>query len=50
MEWVQPLHMANGHATHTVGTPLKFNGAAAPIARRPPRLGEHNAEILKSQS
>jgi crotonobetainyl-CoA:carnitine CoA-transferase CaiB-like acyl-CoA transferase len=49
MEWVQPLHMANGHATHTVGTPLKFNGAAAPIARRPPRLGEHNAEILRGQ-
>lgn len=46
MEWVQPLEMANGHATRTVATPLKFNGAAAPIKRRPPRLGEHNAEIL----
>jgi crotonobetainyl-CoA:carnitine CoA-transferase CaiB-like acyl-CoA transferase len=46
MAWVQPLQMANGHATHTVATPLKFNGAAAPIARRPPRLGEHNADIL----
>lgn len=46
MHWVQPLQMANGHATQTVGTPLKFNGDAAPISRRPPRLGEHNAEIL----
>lgn len=46
MEWVQPLNMANGHQTKTVGTPLKFNGAAAPIARPPPRLGEHNPEIL----
>ena len=46
MQWVQPLQMANGHQTRTVGTPLKFNGAAPGIARRPPRLGEHNAEIL----
>lgn len=46
MEWVQPLEMANGHQTRTVATPLKFNGAAPPIARRPPRLGEHNPEIL----
>jgi crotonobetainyl-CoA:carnitine CoA-transferase CaiB-like acyl-CoA transferase len=43
---VQPLQMANGHTTQTVGTPLKFNGDAAPILRRPPRLGEHNAEVL----
>jgi len=28
----------------------KFNGDAAPIARRPPRLGEHNAEILGQKS
>jgi crotonobetainyl-CoA:carnitine CoA-transferase CaiB-like acyl-CoA transferase len=46
MDWVQPLQMANGHTTQTVGTPLKFNGDAAPILRRPPRLGEHNAEVL----
>ena len=46
MDWVQPLNMANGHQTKTVGTPLKFNGVAAPIARPPPRLGEHNPEIL----
>lgn len=47
MHWVQPLQMANGHTTQTVGTPLKFNGDAAPISRRPPRLGEHNAEIFE---
>ncbi len=46
MRWVQPLQMANGHQTRTVGTPLKFNGAAPDIARRPPRLGEHNDEVL----
>lgn len=50
MQWVQPLQLANGHATRTVGTPLKFNGAAAPLARRPPRLGEHNADILGARS
>ena len=50
MAWVQPLQMANGHQTRTVGTPLKFNGKAPPIARRPPRLGEHNPEILGIKS
>jgi len=50
MQWVQPLQMANGHQTRTVATPLKFNGDAPPIARRPPRLGEHNAEILGIQA
>lgn len=46
MEWVQPLTMANGHRTRTVATPVKFNGQAPLIARRPPRLGEHGPEIL----
>lgn len=50
MQWVQPLQMANGHQTHTVGTPLKFNGHSPAIARRPPRLGEHNADILGATS
>lgn len=50
MEWVQPLQMANGHQTRTVGAPVRFNGGAAPIARRPPRLGEHNAEVLGQSS
>lgn len=50
MQWVQPLQMANGHPTRTVGTPLKFNGNAPPIARRPPRLGEHNADLLGQPS
>jgi crotonobetainyl-CoA:carnitine CoA-transferase CaiB-like acyl-CoA transferase len=50
MTWVQPLEMANGHKTHTVGSPIKFNGAGAAISRRPPRLGEHNNEILGESS
>ena len=47
MGWVQPMVMANGQATKTVINPIKFNGATAPIERRPPRLGEHNSEIVE---
>lgn len=46
MQWVQPLGMPNGVQTRTMGTPLKFNGTAAQIARPPPRLGEHSQEIV----
>ena len=46
MGWVQPMVMANGQTTKTVINPIKFNGATAPIKRRPPRLGEHNSEIV----
>ncbi len=47
MGWVQPITMANGQQTKTVINPIKFNGASAPIERRPPRLGEHNSEIME---
>ena len=47
MGWVQPMVMANGQATKTVINPIKFNGTTAPIERRPPRLGEHNSEIVE---
>lgn len=47
MGWVQPMVMANGQSTKTVMNPIKFNGATAPIERRPPRLGEHNSEIVE---
>ena len=46
MDWVQPLTMANGVQTRTVSTPLKFNGHTAPIERAPPRLGEHQREVM----
>lgn len=48
MQWVQPLKMANGHQTKTVANPVKVNGQTAAIEKRPPRLGEHNQEILGS--
>ena len=47
MGWVQPMVMANGQETKTVINPIKFNGTTAPIERRPPRLGEHNSEIVE---
>lgn len=47
MGWVQPMVMANGQKTKTVINPIKFNGATAPIERRPPRLGEHNSEVVE---
>ena len=47
MGWVEPMVMANGHETKTVINPVKFNGATAPIERRPPRLGEHNSGIVE---
>ena len=49
MEWVQPLEMANGHQTKTVVNPVKFNGQTAGIEKRPPRLGEHNQELVGKQ-
>ena len=49
MEWVQPLEMANGHQTNTVVNPVKFNGQTAGIEKRPPRLGEHNQELVGKQ-
>lgn len=47
MDWVQPLEMANGHQTKTVTNPVKFNGQTAAIDKRPPRLGEHNKELVE---
>lgn len=47
MGWVQPMVMANGQHTKTVINPIKFNGTTARIERRPPRLGEHNSEIVE---
>ena len=47
MGWVQPLEMANGQMTKTLGPPIQFDGVVSPIRLRPPRLGEHNDEIMK---
>ena len=46
MQWVQPITLPGGAATHTFASPLRFNGQGFPIYRRPPALGEHNAEVF----
>jgi crotonobetainyl-CoA:carnitine CoA-transferase CaiB-like acyl-CoA transferase len=46
MGWVQPLELPSGATTKTFASPLRFAGQGFPIYRRPPALGEHNAEVF----
>ncbi len=46
MDWVQPLKLPNGVETRTFVSPIRFSGRTSTVTRRPPALGEHNAEIL----
>lgn len=46
MGWVQPLELPSGVTTKTFASPLRFAGQGFPIYRRPPALGEHNAEVF----
>jgi len=48
MQWVQPLELPNGVTTRTFASPVRFSGRTPEIRRRPPALGEHNAELLKN--
>lgn len=50
MQWVQPLELPSGHVTRTFASPLRFSGKGFAIYRRPPALGEHNAEIFGTNS
>ncbi|HET9576257.1 MAG TPA: CoA transferase [Usitatibacter sp.] len=45
MGWVQPLTLPGGATTRTFASPLRLDGKAAAIERRPPALGEHTQEI-----
>jgi crotonobetainyl-CoA:carnitine CoA-transferase CaiB-like acyl-CoA transferase len=49
MQWVQPLELPSGAMTRTFASPLRFGGEGFAIYRRPPALGEHNAEILGTE-
>jgi len=46
MQWVRDLTLPNGARTRTFVSPIRFDGRTADVARRPPALGEHNAEVL----
>jgi len=48
MQWVQPMTLPNGVATRTFASPIRMSGEGLPIRRRPPALGEHNDEILRT--
>lgn len=48
--WVAPLELPGGARTRTFLSPLRLDGQTAPVARRPPALGEHTEEILKEIS
>jgi crotonobetainyl-CoA:carnitine CoA-transferase CaiB-like acyl-CoA transferase len=48
MEWVQSLELPNGVMTRTFTSPIRFSGQRSGIRLRPPALGEHNDEILRS--
>ena len=47
MQWVQPLELPNGVTTRTFVSPIRLSGAGLPVRMRPPRLGEHNEDVLK---
>src|SRR6201997_138203 len=44
---VVPLEGAGGKLTLTVNSPIKVHGVSKQPARRAPRIGEHNDEVLK---
>jgi crotonobetainyl-CoA:carnitine CoA-transferase CaiB-like acyl-CoA transferase len=44
---VVPLEGAGGKLTSTISSPIQIHGVSKMPARRAPRLGEHNEEILK---
>lgn len=46
MNWVQDLELPNGVVTKTFVSPIRFDHRTAGIVRRPPGLGEHNAELI----
>lgn len=47
MQWVQPLDLPNGVKTKTFVSPIRLSGKGLPVRMRPPRLGEHNADVLQ---
>lgn len=48
MRFVEPLELPNGILTKTFGSPIRIDGEAPKIYRRPPLLGEHGDSVLGS--
>ncbi|MDX2224089.1 MAG: CoA transferase [Rhodospirillaceae bacterium] len=47
MGWVQPMVLPGDGATRTLVSPLVLDGVSGTVGRRPPALGEHNAEVFR---
>ena len=46
MGWVKTIAMPNGTSVKTVGFPIGISEYDFEIVRTPPKLGEHNDEVL----
>jgi crotonobetainyl-CoA:carnitine CoA-transferase CaiB-like acyl-CoA transferase len=46
-EIIVPVEGAGGRLTSTISSPFQMRGVAKTPAKRAPKLGEHNAEILE---
>src|SRR5712672_2264734 len=44
---IVPLNGAGGKLTSTISSPLQVNGVAKVSAKRAPKIGEHNEEVLR---
>jgi crotonobetainyl-CoA:carnitine CoA-transferase CaiB-like acyl-CoA transferase len=47
---VREQALPNGHATHTVGCPVRLDGRALPVDTRPPALDEHGAALRGAET
>jgi crotonobetainyl-CoA:carnitine CoA-transferase CaiB-like acyl-CoA transferase len=45
LQLVQPQTLPGGHATHTVGCPVRLNGEVVAVNTAPPALNEHGAAL-----
>jgi crotonobetainyl-CoA:carnitine CoA-transferase CaiB-like acyl-CoA transferase len=44
---IVPLEGAGGKLTSTISSPLQVHGVAKVPAKRAPKIGEHNEEVLR---
>jgi formyl-CoA transferase len=44
---IVPLNGAGGKLTSTISSPLQVHGIAKVPAKRAPKIGEHNEEVLR---
>jgi len=45
--WLKPMELPGGGVTRSFSMPVRFNRQTPPVRRRPPELGEHNADLLR---